>query len=445
MEAQARAQDTSLQALRQQYKSVKEQVADKQTLLLQEQRIQSLSEHRHALQPGQPCPLCGAHEHPAVAAYEALDASATEAALRRKQDELDALQTQGETARATLAATTAAQAARQRQADELEQDIARWHDTWNDTWQGLAQPLQLAPDSWQQADTLAASAQACARQLDTLKRAVQAAEQGEQAVQQAKDAAQHSRQSLQTAQGQLALQQQALADHSARREELQQSIAGLQAEAQALNAQLQASLGEAGHTVPDDAQPWLEAREAEWQHWQQARHDLQQLAQSMALQRKECEAAEADAQRWKNSGKHSGKHSGRRRERRSTIPPIRLWQSRLPCPCRPWNSCRRPWPNAPATSPLSRGSRMPCKASSNRPRPRWPASARKRPRPNPHGRPPWPPAPLPTNPPTCRPCCPHPNASAWSRCASNCRRHNSALPPCSKPHSASTRNCRPRP
>ena len=84
---------------------------------------------------------------------------------------------------------------------------------------------------------------------------------------------------------------------------------------------------------------------------------------------------------------------------------------------------------------------MPCKASSNRPRPRWPASARKRPRPNPHGRPPWPPAPLPTNPPTCRPCCPHPNASAWSRCASNCRRHNSALPPCSKPHSASTRNC----
>ncbi|WP_278536561.1 AAA family ATPase [Delftia acidovorans] len=296
--ALAQQQTDTWQALRTRYIDVREQVRDKQKLLAQEQRIQSLSEHRHALQPGQPCPLCGAHEHPAVAAYEALDASATEAALRRKQDELDALQSQGETARATLAATTAAQAARQRQADELEQDIARWHGTWHDTWQGLTQPLQLAPDSWQQADTLAASAQACARQLDTLKRAVQAAEQGEQAVQQAKDAAQHSRQSLQTAQGQLALQQQALADHSARREELQQSIASLQAEAQALNAQLQASLGEAGHTLPDDAQPWLEAREAEWQHWQQARHDLQQLSQSMALQRKECEAAEADAQRW---------------------------------------------------------------------------------------------------------------------------------------------------
>jgi exonuclease SbcC len=293
-EAQAGAQDASLQALRQQYKSVKEQVADKQKLLAQEQRIQSLAGHRHALQPGQPCPLCGAHEHPAVAAYEALDASATEAALRRKQDELDALQTQGETARAALAATLAAQAARQRQADALGQDIARWHGAWQD----LAQPLQLTADSWQQAEPLAASAQACSGQLDALRHAVQAAERGEQAVQQARDADQQSRRLLQTAQGQLALQQQALADNSARREELRPSLASLQAEAQALDTQLQVSLSDAGHTLPDDAQPWLQAREAEWQHWQQVQRDMQALAQSIALQRKECESAQAEARNW---------------------------------------------------------------------------------------------------------------------------------------------------
>jgi exonuclease SbcC len=195
--------------------------------LLAQGSASSLSEHRHALQPGQPCPLCGAHEHPAVAAYEALDASATEAALRRKQDELDALQTRGEAARHALAATTAAQAARQRQADELEQDIARWHDTWNDTWRGLMQPLRSrqtvgnrptpsphrprpAPGSW------------------TRRRAVRAARtKREQAATTEPRTPQHSRQTLQTAQGQLALRQQAGRPQRTPRRTLQQSIAGL--------------------------------------------------------------------------------------------------------------------------------------------------------------------------------------------------------------------------
>ncbi|MDR0225154.1 MAG: AAA family ATPase [Burkholderiaceae bacterium] len=293
-QAQARSQDETLQALRQQYRNVKEQVADKQRLLAQEQRIQSLSEHRHALRPGQPCPLCGAHEHPAVAAYEALDASATEAALRSKQDELDTLQVQGETARAALAACMAAEAARQRQAGELEGDVARWHGAW----QALAPSLQLTPDSWRQAEPLAASAQTCAEQLDTLRRTVQAAEQGEQAVLQAREAVHQGSQASQAAQGQLALHRQALADHTVRREELLQAIGDLQAQAQVLAAQLQASLKETGHGLPDDAPSWLQARESEWQRWQQAQRDLQQLAQSMALQRQQCHAAETEVRHW---------------------------------------------------------------------------------------------------------------------------------------------------
>lgn len=352
-QALARTQDQALHALRQQYKSVKEQVADKQQLLAQEQRIQSLSEHRHALQPGQPCPLCGAHEHPAVSAYEALDASATEAALHRKQEELDTLQTQGETARAALAATTAAQAARQRQADELDQDIARWHGAW----QGLAQALPLTADSWRQAEPLAASAQACARQLEQLRHAVQAADQDEQAVRQAREALQHGSHVLQTAQGRLALQQQALADNRARREELLQSIARLQDEARALDAQLQASLHESGHCLPDDVPPWLQAREAEWQHWQQAQRDLQQLARSLAVQHRECETAEAQAQHWATQWKTQSEALRHPDDAAPSpaLPPL----EQLPWPC----------PGAPATSPPPPSNGMPCKAGSNRPAP----------------------------------------------------------------------------
>ena len=53
------AQDKVLHALREQHKSMHAQVQDKQKLLDQERRIQSLEAHRRALQPGQACLLCG--------------------------------------------------------------------------------------------------------------------------------------------------------------------------------------------------------------------------------------------------------------------------------------------------------------------------------------------------------------------------------------------------
>ena len=292
---QVQAQAAATENLRAQYRDVKEQVGDKRRLLDQERRIQSLAAHRQALQPGQPCPLCGAREHPAVQAYEALDVGATEAALQRKQDALEALRGQGEAAAAALAAATAAQAARQRQSDELAEDIARC----SALWQATAQALAWADDAWQQPEPLAAAHNECAQRLQAHQRAVQAAEQGEQAVQQAREALHRSAQAMQSAQNALALQQQALADSAARREDLLQSMAATQAASQALEAGLQAALAEAGHRLPDDAAPWLQAREAEWQHWQQTRRSLQQLEQSIALQRRQCEAAEAEAAHWR--------------------------------------------------------------------------------------------------------------------------------------------------
>lgn len=79
------AQDKALIALRGQHKELNAQVADKQKLLEQERRIQSLEIHRQQLQAGDACPLCGSAEHPAIAAYQALDVSATEAALKENR------------------------------------------------------------------------------------------------------------------------------------------------------------------------------------------------------------------------------------------------------------------------------------------------------------------------------------------------------------------------
>ncbi|WP_162427306.1 AAA family ATPase [Pontibacter pudoricolor] len=48
------------------YKAVTERLQDLQKLVSLQQRIQELEQHRHSLQPEQPCPLCGSEEHPFV-------------------------------------------------------------------------------------------------------------------------------------------------------------------------------------------------------------------------------------------------------------------------------------------------------------------------------------------------------------------------------------------
>ena len=82
-------------ALRERYKTLKQQVADKEKLLEQEQRIQDLEAHRARLQPGDACPLCGSHEHPAISQYQALNVSASEQALAQCRSELSELESQG--------------------------------------------------------------------------------------------------------------------------------------------------------------------------------------------------------------------------------------------------------------------------------------------------------------------------------------------------------------
>ncbi|MBP7522840.1 MAG: AAA family ATPase, partial [Leptothrix sp. (in: Bacteria)] len=63
------SQEAALATQREKHNDLKAQVADKQKLLEQERRIQSLEAHRQRLQPGEACPLCGGTEHPAIAVY----------------------------------------------------------------------------------------------------------------------------------------------------------------------------------------------------------------------------------------------------------------------------------------------------------------------------------------------------------------------------------------
>lgn len=295
------AQDKALHALHEQHKSMHAQVQDKQKLLEQEGRIQSLEAHRRALQPGEACPLCGSVEHPAIADYQALDVSLTEAALKEKQAALDALVTQGQQAAAELSASRATQAGWLTQQARNTQQIADAQTAWTEQIALISpsssDPLP-GPDDWQDAAGLRARREAIEQTLSGLARQVEAAEQGEEAVNRARQACHVQAQALQTARNQLALLQQTITTAEEWQAELRATAQARQQDLSELETRLSASLDEAGFSMPPQAAPWLQEREKEWQDWQSTQTQLQTLAHTLTRQQNQCDAAQEKADAW---------------------------------------------------------------------------------------------------------------------------------------------------
>jgi len=292
------AQEKTLVALREQHKALAGQVADKQKLLEQERRIQSLEAHRRQLQSGEACPLCGAHEHPAIADYTALDVSATETALKEKQVALEALTQQGQQLRAEQAAAQATQKIAQEQQTRTAREVARVDQEWQESFASLPGALlaetPLTSADWRDAAALAEARAAAEHALARLAERLQAADQGEQALNAARKTATDAAQALLNAGNQQKLLQQAAQTGQARQGEndkAQQAIAREQAE---LDRQLRDTLGE----LPSDPAAWLAERDAEWLHWQQTQKRRQELAARLVQQQERFAAAQSQAELW---------------------------------------------------------------------------------------------------------------------------------------------------
>lgn len=294
-------QEKTRLALLDQHKDMHAQVQDKQKLLDQERRIQSLDVHRQALQPDEACPLCGSLAHPAIAAYEALDVSLTQATLNEKQAALETLVTQGQNAAAELSASRATQTGWLTQQAKNTQQIADAQTAWTEQV-ALISPSQHDPlpgaDGWQEASGLRARREAIEQALARLAQQVHDAEQGEEAVNRARQSCNDHAQTLQTARNQLALLQQTLTTGQERQAELCATAQARQQELSELEAQLTASLADAGFSMPPEPAPWLQQRENEWQDWQSTQTQLQTLAQTLTRQQSQCEAAQEKAGFW---------------------------------------------------------------------------------------------------------------------------------------------------
>ena len=291
--------DAAIVALREHYQATRQQVADKEKLLQQEQRIHQLEHLRAQLQPGEACPLCGSPEHPAVAAYQALDVSSTQRALEQARQQLAELESRGIALRGELAELDAQLQQGQRQLEDAQAALAQHQQAWQQQCDALA--MALADEQ-----QLSAERERHETSLAALQRQLKALEEHRAQLQHAQQQRQRAERDHAEAAQQLALFEQQQTHERQRQEERAQQLSAQRTEVQQQDRTLAAALGELGYDVPEDGEQWLAERTAEWQQWQQDQQRSQELAVAERDAEQSVRAAQQIAaqwlQRWQTAG-----------------------------------------------------------------------------------------------------------------------------------------------
>ncbi|MDC7704181.1 AAA family ATPase [Vogesella indigofera] len=291
---QLAAQQARRDGLRQDYRTLKEQVDDKRRLLLLEQRIQSLEAHRAVLQPGEACPLCGSLEHPGIHAYQALAESDTARALQEKETALQLLEEQGRAAGGELVKLeerlVQLQGALDTLADNQQQAQA--------AWRAQAAPLGLDDSDWAQQEQLQQGLLGAEQQDAALNHTLQQAELAQQNLATARQQEAQQAAQLQQAgqQHQLLLQQKAHAEQGVA--ELQRQLDAATQDIEQAGQTLAAAIAGAGFSADSDMAAWLAARQLDWQRWQDTLHAQQQQQGALLQQQARSEQAVTVAQGW---------------------------------------------------------------------------------------------------------------------------------------------------
>ncbi|WP_375737495.1 AAA family ATPase [Pseudomonas boanensis] len=299
LQAEQRELGGKRDALRRRFSELKQQIADKEKLLEQEQRIQQLEAYRSALQPGEACPLCGSFEHPAVAEYQALNLSATQQSLHECRAAQDAVRAEGETLSNRLASLEAQiiQLNESLQSGDTEQReyVERWRQQCQALGLQLADIQALHDEVRAHCERKTALQQRLAR-LDELKAALSSA----------RDRRQQREKDLHDCGSQFALLEKDQVGLQQRTQDNALQLAQRLSEQQQTRQQLADSLSVLGYALPDEGSAWLAEREAEWQQWQQDQAASQRLDGQLRDQQHALEQAREQASIWQVRWQASG-------------------------------------------------------------------------------------------------------------------------------------------
>ena len=291
LQQQHTRKNDEITGLRERYKALKQQQADKEKLLEQEQRIQDLEAYRAQLQPGEACPLCGSHEHPAVSQYQALDVSATRQALEQCRSDLAQLESQGGTLRDELTRLATQIAQLQQQLEQAQQRVAQQDAQWQ---QQLAeQALQIADGA-----ALRQLQREHEQHLGQLQQRLAQVETRQAELTQARSAREIAERALADMQQRLALQARDEENLQARQREQNERLQGLEQELRHHDQALLGSLEGFASELPADADTWLAEQASAWRDWQQAQVQDQQLQEQLRETQRLLAEAEARTEQW---------------------------------------------------------------------------------------------------------------------------------------------------
>lgn len=252
------------QTLRQRYEAKQQQVSAVEKQQALELRIIELEAERERLVAGDPCPLCGSCQHPAVESYRELVADDTASCLLALRSELTRLAQQESVSSEQLKTLEKQHQQDSREAEEIARQLVDLTTEWQRCCAELPLSLPLA-----QSEALADWQQQQERQEGECRQILQQFEEAERSWHRAREGYQQQQQQLMQAgqQHQLLLQRQ-----QTQAEQLIALDDRLGAQQQAYQQQLQDwqnTLNDSGLSLPvDDWQSWLEACEQRWQQWQ---------------------------------------------------------------------------------------------------------------------------------------------------------------------------------